>query len=444
MTDTNRNPPELAEAIRLFQQLVPPESLYAGTQPSAATVYTPWIAAWLLVYQRLAGNATLVEALAEWSQIPPELLPANKRTREHTVSARTGTFSHARQRLDSAALFAATDTVTQTLLDRQPGSWHGRRVFAIDGTTLALAPTSPLLKAYPPARNQHGEAYRPTLLSVAAHDVATGVALRPETGASYGPNAEGEVAISRRLLPRLPAKSLLLADRNFGIFAFAWHARLAQHDVALRLTEARFQPLVRSAVAVGAGTWKLDWRPTERDRKQTPELPANTHLPVYLNEIVVHETLTLWLVTSLRIPHAELAELYRLRGTIETDFRDLKRTLRLDEIRGQSVAMVHKELAAATIAFNLIGHIRVLTANRMKITPRRLSFSRIATLVRILLLHVNLDDPVLVKQRIADVLRMAKQCVLPVRSGRSYPREAIPKVSRYPARRRKPEPETRK
>jgi hypothetical protein len=35
----------------------------------------------------------------------------------------------------------------------------------------------------------------------------------------YGPEAVGEIALAQGLLQRLPKNSILLADRNFGIFA---------------------------------------------------------------------------------------------------------------------------------------------------------------------------------------------------------------------------------
>jgi hypothetical protein len=435
---------ELTEAIRLFEQYVPPEQFSGESPPSAATVYTPWIVAWLLVYQRLIGNGSLQAAVAELCRLGPDHLPDNKRTREHTLSARTGAYSKARQQLSLAAMQSAADRVTQTLLARRPGSWQGRQVFAIDGSTLTLAPTEELLAAFPPATNQHGESYCPTLHWVTAHEVSQGIAARPEVGAMYGPQAMGEVAIAGRLLARLPAGSLFLGDRNFSTFAFAWNAKQADHEFVLRLTESRFRALLRQAKPTGENTWTLTWRPSANDRRRTPGLPADAALLVHLCAVPLDANTTLWLLSSVTASAAELAALYRQRATIESDFRDLKRTLRLEEIRGQSVAMVLKELAAAAIAFNLIGQIRVLAAERIRVEPRRLSFGRIATLVRTLLLPLNLSDPELLRQRIAMVLRMASQCKLPLRPGRNYPRVAIPKASKFPPRKRHAPPESTK
>lgn len=50
-----------------------------------------------------------------------------------------------------------------------------------------------------------------------ANDLDTGLMIRPEIGAMYGADADSELALALRLLPRIPAKSLLMADRNFGV-----------------------------------------------------------------------------------------------------------------------------------------------------------------------------------------------------------------------------------
>jgi hypothetical protein len=70
---------------------------------------------------------------------------------------------------------------------------------------------------------------------------------------------------------------------------------------------------------------------------------------------------------------------------IETDLRDLKQALRLEVLGSRSPAMIRKELAAATVAYNLVVLTRELAAARAEVEPRSLSFSRICSLVKVLL-----------------------------------------------------------
>ena len=69
---------------------------------------------------------------------------------------------------------------------------------------------------YPPASNQHGEGVWPIVHWAVAHEMASGCALRPEIGAMYGPHAVSEVELGRRLIARIPRKSVVMADCNFG------------------------------------------------------------------------------------------------------------------------------------------------------------------------------------------------------------------------------------
>jgi hypothetical protein len=430
---------ELAAAVRLFQKLVPPEMINSHRPPTSSTVYTPWIVAWLMVYQRLSGYVSMAAAVGELACLDGGVLPVNKRTRERMLSANTGGYAQARDRIRPASVQSASDEVTKALAAHAPPSLGDRRVLIVDGSTLSLAATDELHEAFPPARNQHGASHWPILRLVTAHELSSGAAFRPELGRMYGDNAVGEVELSAGLLKRLPERSVLLADRNFGVFGFAWQAWQSGHDFVLRLTEERFRPLMRAAERVGEGEWELVWRPSVSNRRSDPELPADARVFVHLKEIRVPNGPTLWLASSVNESNETLAELYRRRQHIETDLRDLKRTMRMEELRGGTVDLVLKEIAAATIAYNLVVLIRGLAAERVRVEPRRLSFSRVWALVKRLLLEsFAASDPARAEERIEMTLRMAGQCKLPNRPGRNYPREVIPRRRKFPERKRPP------
>jgi Transposase DDE domain len=433
---------DLDEAVRMFQKLVPPEEFNAREGVTRAMVYTPWIVTWLMIYQRLNGAAALTDGVTELAGMDDDLVPKNKRTREKTVSANTGAYARARGRLKVEAAENAADQVSDALMTQGTSAsatataTAGRRVFLVDGSTLALASVDSLREVYPPPKNQHGPSHRPAIRLVAAHDLATGTAVRPEIGQMNGPKAIGEVEMAGPLLNRLPKNSVIIGDRNFGIFFLAWLASQARHDFLVRLTNVRFKALVRQAKLVGPGVWQLSWTPSPWDRKHNPGLPADAALAVRLHEVRVSETLTLWLVTSLDATGTALAATYHGRQHVETDLRDLKQTLRLEVLRSRSPEMIRKELAAATIAYNLVIQVRKLAAAQAQVEPRRLSFARVHSLVRILL-HQRLSalEPAEAQERIDQVLRMAAQCKIPHRPGRSYPRETFGKPTKYARRR---------
>lgn len=439
MTISASDSAELSDAVRQFCGLIDPDAIDACQPMGPATVYTPWVVVWLLVYQRLHANAILAAAVAELLR-STALLPPNRRIAQRTLSANTGAYSRARKRLNPGIPDAVADHVFGTLVGATPPSFGDRRVMLLDGTTITLSPTAELGEAFPPATNGLGASAWPVWHWVVAHELGSGCATRPETGPMYGPEAVSELALAMRLLPRIPARSVLLADRNFGVFALTYAAKTAGHDVVSRLTQPRFRAWVRSAKAVGVGVWKLCWKPSRWDRKSHPDLPSDAKVAVWLHEVVVSESLTLWLVSTLGNSGAELSALYHHRQDVETDIRDVKRTLKLEEVRGRSVEMVRKELSAGLVAYNLVVQVRRLAAARAGVKPRRLSFAGVWSLVKVVLLSGNEWSLPQWVEKFEWVLRGAAQRKVPERPGRSYPRTVIRRARKFPSRPRPTEP----
>jgi hypothetical protein len=176
---------------------------------------------WLLVYQRLQAGTTLMDAVSELVQTNPDYLPKPRRVREQRLSSNTAAYSRARTRLNPQVTPWLANHIYDKLVDASPPSLMGRRVFILDGTTIPLAPTKALQAAFPAASNQHGTGVWPIAHSLVAHELESGCASLPEIGPMYGAQAESEVDLTKKILRRLPIRSIMLADRNFGVFAVA-------------------------------------------------------------------------------------------------------------------------------------------------------------------------------------------------------------------------------
>ncbi|MDY3559084.1 IS4 family transposase [Gemmata sp. JC673] len=433
MTAGASDPGERESALERLCAVLDPDVINGAQPTGAAAVYTPWVVLWLMVYQRLHANASLAQAVAALLG-STDLLPPNRRVTAGTLSANTAAYSQARSRLRSHIPDDVADRVFDTLVAGTAPSLGTRRVFVVDGTTITLAPTAELQRVFPPATNGAGTSAWPVWHWVVAHELASGCAIRPETGPMYGPERVSELALGLRLLSRLPPRSVLLADRNFGVFAFAHGAKQAGHEVLTRLTEARFRAWVKGATAVAPGVWKRAWEPSRWDRHNHPELPARAELTVWLHEVRVSDARTLWLVTTLDRPSAELADLYRHRQDVETDIRDVKRTLKLEELRGRSVDTVRKELSAGLVAYNLVVQVRRLAAARAGVAPRRLSFAGTWSLTAVVLLSRTTWSAAQWDQKFEWVLRGAAQRKVPERPGRTYPRTVIRRARKFPNR----------
>jgi DDE family transposase len=357
-------------------------------------------------------------------------LPKNRRVCEGTLSSKTGSYSQARKRLKVGIAEWLATQVYDSLVAATLPTLGDRRAFILDGSTITLAPTPALKAAFPPASNQYGLSVWPVAQLLVTHELESGCAILPEIGPMYGEQAVSELDLTKKILPRLPAHSVLLGDRNFGVFAVLYAAVNEGHDVVLRMTKPRFKALTRQATPLVSNGlhlgWELNWTPSPHDRRSHPELPASASVHVWLHEIVLSETLTLWLVTTLDRNAAVLKDVYRQRLNVETDIRDIKVSLRIEEIRAKSVEMLRKEIATSMVAYNLVIQIRRLAAKAVGVPSRRLSFTGTWTAVRIVLLAPQEWSAKEWQRQFALALRISGERKLPNRPGRSYPRKALP------------------
>ena len=248
----------------------------AAGQPPEKGIYTAAVVVMMVILQRLLqGKATLSGAVQQMLNGRLEaLVPSRKRVREGTVSGNTGAYSHARSRLPRAVVEMSADRVVEYLLaehkEALPGL--GRQAFLVDGSSVTLPHTEELLKVYPPGRGGKGESHWPVMRVLVAHDLVSGIALRPAFGPMYGDQAVSEQALAEPVIDRLPAGSVCVLDRNFGVFSVAGHAHQKQHPVVVRMTDARARSLNKGKLPSKADQW-IDWKPSAWDRRAHPHLP---------------------------------------------------------------------------------------------------------------------------------------------------------------------------
>ena len=241
-------------------------------------------------------------------------------------------------------------------------------------------------------------------------------------------------------MSRLPSRSIVIADRNFGIFSVAWTARQTGHDVLVRLTQSRFrQARIVADEEPGSGgtSWRLTWKPSRGDRHAHPDLPPEAALDVRSHEQVPASGQTLWLLTGWDCSRSRAMALYGRRQDVETDIRDVNVTLKTEALSSRGVAMLRKELCVSMVACNLVVQLRRLAAQRAGAPPRRPTFAGTWSAVRIALPsapHWSAEE----WRRFELALRMAAQRKIPQRPGRSYPRKSHPRRKKTTNEQRSP------
>lgn len=347
------------------------------------SIFTPAVVVWLMIFQRLHPNHTLSRAVIELkSGRLDHLMDECKRSREGNISGNTGAYSQARERLPKEIALAAAACIFEHLCPPMEERllFHGHRIFAIDGTNLHVADTPELLEAFPPGSNQYSQSTRPIVQLIVAHDLVTGTAITPVWGPKNGPNRTSEQGLLIKLLPRLPEQSVIVGDRNFGVFSVV-HALTKHHNpVVVRLTIDRVKRLLGSDPKPETRrdvTWAASAHDCRSHPEFTPDMSVKGRVIVhYFQQKETGKVIPLYLFTTLDLSDELIIELYQRRWFLEIDLCMLKSTVNMQELTATKVDLVEKEIILGVAAYNLVRSIMTFAAQRLGVDPRCLSFSR--------------------------------------------------------------------
>jgi hypothetical protein len=443
-----------SDALSLYQRLLPAAFLKSFEKYTRQNnrIYTFPVVMWLLIAQRLQPLASLETAVLELlSGLPSSFWPRPcQRVQDwhdgcKLPSSHTGAYNKARQALPLTVVEQSCDRIFQELTAHLNGTLPtvGARAFFVDGTTVRMAHRPALCQAYPPGSNQHGEAHWPLLRMLVAHDLQTGLALRPEWGPMHGPQAVSEQKLVETAIHRLPEGSVVVGDANFGVFSVAYVAAQREYPVVLRLTAVRARHLAGGPLPDGLDR-PIVWKPTREDRRSHPDLPPDACVRGRLIARQVQPSngatpFLLYLFTTLSASCDEVLSLYGQRWNIETDLRTLKSTLALEQLSCTTPEMVAKELNMAMAAYNLVRAITYIAAERAGIAPRSYSFTRVRNVVEAFTpLVANAKSPQEAQKYFDQMMYYVGQAKLPKRKKRrpSYPRAVWGKPKSFPHRRR--------
>ena len=252
----------------------------------------------------------------------------------------------------------------------------------IDGTTFSMPDTEANQAEYPQPTSQAEGLGFPILRAVALTSLATGMVMALATG-PYAGKETGETALLRTLFDKLQRGDLVLADRYYGGWFMLALLRELGVEFVTRLHQLR-DANFRRGKRLGKGdhivTWAKPAKPEWLDQETYDRLPAQ--LQVREIEVRVNvsgvRTESLVVVTSL-FDHKvytrdAIADLYRRRWVVETNLSHLKRTMKMDVLRCETVAGVMKELTMFALVYNLVRVVMWEAARRQQVEVERISF----------------------------------------------------------------------
>ena len=302
------------------------------------------------------------------------------------------------------ARFRLPVAVLQTLLARMTGSirqaaertWNKRRLFFVDGSTFSMPDTTELREHFGQPTGQKRGCGFPVAHFLALMHAGNGLIQEVVPGALFSHDLPRCI----KLHPTLKRGDVIVGDRGFCSFAHLALLLCSGVDAVFRLHQAQivnFRAGRRHCTkepAIARSRWEqklgikdqlVTWfkpvmHPLWMTEAQYRALPTELLLRELAYEVhqrgfrVRRVILVTTLLDQNEFPKEVLAEAYRRRWRIETNFNHLKTTMRMDVLRCRSVDGVLRELYAYCIIYNVVCTVMMHEAESLGCAPERISF----------------------------------------------------------------------
>jgi hypothetical protein len=296
-------------------------------------------------------------------------------------SPNTASYCNARGRI---AIGVLRTLARRTARELQAGAadewrWNGRSVFIADGSHVSMPDTPENQASYPqPPQQQPGVGFPlarvAVLLSLATgacHDLAV---------AAYAGKGTGETTLLRAMYDALKPGDVVLADALFDNYFLVCELRDRGIDLVAR---AQYQRAASRKVESRPDGDVLVWQRPNKPHGMTGEQYRTYPETLTVRQVSVdardrdNRAEQFYVVTTIldaSIGGGQIGDLYERRWDGEVDIRSLKSTMRMDVLRCKTPEMVHKEIWAHLLAYNLLRTVMAVAAAESGIEPRQVSF----------------------------------------------------------------------
>jgi Transposase DDE domain/Insertion element 4 transposase N-terminal len=369
--DAFTRPQFLATLKLLFPAAAVRRAVASNGRATRERVWPQWLLLWTLIgWYFQAGWA--LPAVARWFR------PLAGRPRVPSESA----LCQARRQLGYKPVWYVRTRLVRWLADpaKDPTAFYrGRRLVGVDGTTFSVADTKANERTFGRAGNQHKPSGYPLVRVVALCELGTHALVR-WVARRY---RRGERTLLARLVRHVPAKSLLLGDRNCHSYGLFEQADRRRFDLLLRVAKGVQLPVGRR---LADGSYLSVIRPRRcRAHRDKPAIVVRViQYQVRDGSRRTRGRLVTSLVDPADGPARELAELYACRWEHESAFREVKQELsdRHVCLRGQSPRMVLQELDALLLGHYVVRTMILAAARAAAVAPVEVSFVGALQVVR--------------------------------------------------------------
>ena len=298
-----------------------------------------------------------------------------------SCSPNTASYCNARGRIVTGVLRTlARRTAEELQAAAEPRwKWNGRNVFIADGSHVSMPDTPENRASYPQPPTQKAELGFPLARVAVLLSLATG-ACHDLAIAPYKGKGTGETTLLREMYDTLKPGDVVLADALFDNYFLACELRQRGIDLVARL---KYKRAGSKKLQSGPDGDVLEWQRPNKPRGMTGEQYRRYPESLAMRQVSVDaraknnrakrfKVVTTILDTS--VDGQQIGSLYERRWSGELDIRSVKVVMQMEILRCKTPEMVHKEIWAHLLAYNLLRTVMAVAAAQSGIEPRRVSF----------------------------------------------------------------------
>ena len=308
--------------------------------------------------------------------------------------------------------------------------YAGLRLCGVDGSQFSVANTPQVKKRMKKAKSRRQRA----AFAKVGVGVLVELGIHNPIAASIGNQGESEMTLAQKILPHLPEKSLLIADRYYGVAKVIGLLK-ELHPGGKREFLLRVRSNLKGRVleTYHDGSALIEVK-SQGIRIQVREIQARVRVGQGQ-----WSTVRLWtsLLDFKKHPAAVLVALYSRRWEQEGFYRELKVDMRsADLIRSHTPETAAQEIAALLVAYALLVEQRLKVAGMGEVEVVRISFLKVMQSVSGLWRFLEAAEGMMtgkqVDKLVSKVLQQVADYALSKRRKRSCPRGLRQPVSSWP------------
>jgi len=334
-------------------------------------------------------------------------------------------FSEARTKVKVEAFITLFKLTVEIMTKRRVKKWHGYRVYAVDGSKIALPADKKLLKYY----GGHGRnAASPTAQGSIIYDVINDIV----ADALISPMAADERILAKAHIDSVKdytpgEKKLIIFDRGYPSFELIEKLESEGLYYLMRVRE-------KFNLEIDAQTKPDDYILLKKNGKQM-------HVRVVKFKLDSGETETLTTnITDKRLGVKAFKKLYFTRWPVETKYDIVKNKLQIENFTSRTTEGIEQDFYAAMYLTNVAAAAAIDAQSEIedsrkeknnKYEYKANTNELIGILKDRLVLAITYDEPSKQAAAIQSIVDEIKGSVIPKRIGRSIPRNPCPRKVKF-------------